>query len=155
MTAHRSLVPRAQQEPTMTVTMAPGPIAGGASRPVRPLIEALPVELLVQLALEGDQRAWREIERRYRQMARGVAHRAGVRAADVPDVLQHVWLQLYLSLPRLREPAFLAAWIRTTTQRESARLLQRQQRTVLTEDVETAQPGPRPDRDAVDDLITR
>jgi RNA polymerase sigma factor (sigma-70 family) len=145
----------------MTVMMASGTTeAVAARRPrsprrPRPLIEELPLEMLVGLALDGDQPAWREIERRYRQMARGVAHRAGVRPADIPDVLQHVWLQLFLSLPNLREPAYLAAWIRTTTSRESTRLLQRQQRVVLADDVETVNPAPRDTRDAVDELLVR
>jgi RNA polymerase sigma factor (sigma-70 family) len=118
-------------------------------------IEKLTLDTLVRRAVEGDQHAWREIERRYRQMASGVARQAGVRPGDVPDVLQHVWLQLFVSLPKLREPAYLAAWIRTTARRESIRVLRQQSRQVLADDIETVQPPRRPGGDAMDEAILR
>ena len=43
--------------------------------------------------------------------------------ADTEDVGQRVWLQLVDQLNRIRDPAALAGWIATTTQRECCRLL--------------------------------
>jgi RNA polymerase sigma factor (sigma-70 family) len=91
--------------------------------------------------------------RRYQQLARGVARRMGVRPADVPDVLQHVWLQLFRTLPKLREPAYLAAWIRTTTKRESVRVLRRQGQQVLAEDIEQTGAATHDQHDAVHEAI--
>lgn len=122
-------------------------------RPAR--LDQLPLESVVVRAAEGEDRAWREIERRYRRLAEGVARQLGVRAADVPDVVQHVWVQLFRSLPRLREPAHLAAWIRTTTRREAMRLVRRQGRQVLAEDVEELGGRPPVQRDAIDEAIVR
>jgi RNA polymerase sigma factor (sigma-70 family) len=121
--------------------------AGGLSQ--------MTLEVLVRQAAEGDEVAWREIERRYHQLAQGVARRMGVRPADVPDVLQHVWLQLFRTLPSLREPAYLAAWIRTTTKRESVRVLRRQDHQVLAGDIELTGAPTHDHRDAMDEAIVR
>jgi RNA polymerase sigma factor (sigma-70 family) len=141
----------------MTLTMTPTPRRHRAPTTSAVALAQLPLEELVGRAIDGDNRAWREIERRYQQMAQGVARRAGVRPADIPDVLQHVWLQLFRSLPRLRERAFLAAWIRTTTRRESQRLLRRQRTQVLADDLEEVTPvhERRSQRDPVDEVIVR
>ncbi len=54
-----------------------------------------------------------------------VAHDAGLRGADAEDAYQTTWLALHRSLPSIREPGALVAWISTTARRESWRLSKR------------------------------
>jgi RNA polymerase sigma-70 factor (ECF subfamily) len=59
----------------------------------------------------GDETAFVEIVQRYHQRLRYYVRRLSVDASRADDVLQEVWLAVYRSLPRLRRPGALAAWL--------------------------------------------
>lgn len=73
--------------------------------------QAVPDGVLVGQALAGDQRAFELLVSRYHRPL--VSYIRGFLKDDeqVPDVLQHVFLQLYLSLPILLRNVSLKAWL--------------------------------------------
>lgn len=93
-----------------------------------------PLAELVAAARDGDQQAWNELVRRLEPAMRRTARSYRLQASDVDDVVQRTWLRLFRSLDGIRDPAFIFAWLDTTTRREALRLLQRPVREVLTED---------------------
>lgn len=78
---------------------------------------------LVCRAAAGDQRAWREIVRRYAPLVWRVARMHRLGDADAADVSQGTWVALAEHLDGLRRPERLAAWLGTTARRESLRVL--------------------------------
>ena len=85
---------------------------------------------LVRRCLSGEAGAWRALVRRYQRLVYAVARRAGLDDATVADVFQTVFERLHRSLPQLRQPERLHAWIVTTAKRESLLMLQRRRREV-------------------------
>jgi RNA polymerase sigma-70 factor (ECF subfamily) len=73
---------------------------------------------LVGRALEGDKGAFDALFDQHLAMVRGEARRHGVGAAE-DDVVQETFLRAYLNLPRLRNPARFACWLRRIAQRVS------------------------------------
>jgi RNA polymerase sigma factor (sigma-70 family) len=78
---------------------------------------------LVTRARNGDQRAWAALVERYAPLVWAICRRYRLGNADIEDVSQSVWLRLVDQLDNLREPAAIAAWLVTTTQRECGRVL--------------------------------
>jgi RNA polymerase sigma factor (sigma-70 family) len=85
---------------------------------------------LVRAAAAGDEAAWDALVRRYAGLVWSVGQRLGLRASDIADVAQTVWLILVQNLGKLREPEYLARWLATTARREGLRVLNRQAREV-------------------------
>jgi RNA polymerase sigma factor (sigma-70 family) len=71
---------------------------------------------------DGHDEAWERLLDEFGGLVFSVAHGAGLRGADAEDAYQATWLALHRSLPRIREPGALVAWISTTARRESWRL---------------------------------
>jgi RNA polymerase sigma-70 factor (ECF subfamily) len=61
-----------------------------------------PDSVLVQQALAGNQEAFEALVSRYKQSLLGLIYRYLGEYHEAHDVLQQVWLQLYLSLATLR-----------------------------------------------------
>ena len=78
---------------------------------------------LVESAVGGDQRAWRELVQRYTPLVESVLRRYRLSSGDSEDVSQAVWLRLVENLARIREPLALPGWISTTTRNEALRLV--------------------------------
>lgn len=78
---------------------------------------------LVARARDGDQHAWNEIVERYAPLVWSICHRYELTRHDIDDIGQTVWLLLAEQLGNLRQPAALAGWLATTTQRECLRVL--------------------------------
>ena len=78
---------------------------------------------LVTRARAGDQRAWDALVDRYAPLVWSICRRNQLSRADAEDVGQNVWLHLVEQLDNLRDPAALAGWLATTTQRECCRAL--------------------------------
>ena len=93
------------------VTAEAGPIRGD-----------LPVIDLVTRARNGDKRAWDALVERYAPLIWSICRRYRLSGADTDDASQTVWLHLVDQLDRLRDPAALAGWLATTTQRECLRV---------------------------------
>jgi RNA polymerase sigma factor (sigma-70 family) len=83
----------------------------------------LAVPDLVARARDGDQQAWDALVERHAMLIWSICRRYRVVGADAEDVAQAVWLRLVDQLHRLREPAAIAGWLATTTQRECCRVL--------------------------------
>jgi RNA polymerase sigma factor (sigma-70 family) len=86
------------------------------------------VPRLAMPARNGDKQAWDAIVERYAPLVWAICRRHRLSHADADDVGQIVWLRLVDQLAAIREPAALAGWLATTTQRECRRVL-RQGRT--------------------------
>jgi RNA polymerase sigma factor (sigma-70 family) len=90
---------------------------------------------LVRAAAAGDRASWDRLVDAFGPLVWTVAHSHRLSPSDVADVSQTTWLRLVEHIDRLEEPGRLSAWLTTTAKRESLRLLGRQRRTVLVEDV--------------------
>jgi RNA polymerase sigma-70 factor (ECF subfamily) len=73
--------------------------------------ERLHEQLLVLRCQVGDEDAFEELVARYHPRLRYYLRRVLPRADHVDDVLQEVWLAVFRALPRLADPAALAAWL--------------------------------------------
>ena len=81
------------------------------------------VTLLVQAAAAGQEAAWGELVDRFTPLVISVVRRYRLAPEDAADVEQTVWLRLVQNLRRLREPAALPGWIRTTVRNEALRVV--------------------------------
>jgi RNA polymerase sigma factor (sigma-70 family) len=70
-------------------------------------------ERLVEACLRDDQRAWAVLIDRYKSLIYYFARSYGAEPHDAADVFQLVCVDLYLALPRLRNPRHLRTWITT------------------------------------------
>lgn len=82
----------------------------------------------VRRAAGGDPAAWDDLVDRFSGLVWSVARGHGLGPADAADVAQTTWLRLAESLPRLRDPERVGAWLVTTARRESLRVLKGCQR---------------------------
>ena len=69
--------------------------------------------VLVQQALSGDQEAFEALMSRYKKSLAGLIYHYIGEYHEVEDILQQVWLQLYLSLPSLRPNVQIKPWLFT------------------------------------------
>ncbi|HLZ63281.1 MAG TPA: sigma-70 family RNA polymerase sigma factor [Ktedonosporobacter sp.] len=76
-----------------------------------PQKQGIPDSTLVELALAGDQSAFDFLVNRYRRILAGYIWSFLKDNEQVSDVLQHVYLQLYLSLPMLLTNVPLHPWL--------------------------------------------
>src|SRR5207247_10181357 len=95
---------------------------------VGPMYGQRPVTDLATRARNGDQQAWNALVERYAPLIWSICRRYRLAGADADDVGQIVWLHLVDHLGNLRDPAALAGWLATTTQRECLRVLRTAQR---------------------------
>lgn len=83
---------------------------------------------LVARALEGDERAWTAIVRRYQPLVYAVARSYRLGDEDLGDVFQEVFAALVRGLPRLRDARTLCRWLSSTTERIAFALALRRRR---------------------------
>ena len=69
--------------------------------------------VLVQQALSGDREAFEALVNRYKQSLFGLVYHYVGEYQDTEDILQNVWLQLYLSLATLRPSVHIKPWLFT------------------------------------------
>jgi RNA polymerase sigma factor (sigma-70 family) len=74
---------------------------------------------LLERCRAGDEVAWRSLVDRYRALVYSTALEVGLERDDAGDVFQDVWLDLYRSLPRIRDGAALPRWLVVATRRLS------------------------------------
>ena len=72
-------------------------------------------EQLVQACLRGNEEAWVALIRRYSHLIYGVIRSYRLPESDGADIFQSVCLELFNSLPRLREVQALRRWLITVT----------------------------------------
>jgi RNA polymerase sigma factor (sigma-70 family) len=78
---------------------------------------------LVARAGNGDKQAWDALVKRYAPLIWSICCRHQLGGADAGHVGQNVWLHLVDQLATIQDPAALASWLATTTQRECGRVL--------------------------------
>jgi RNA polymerase sigma factor (sigma-70 family) len=66
---------------------------------------------------QGDERAWNVLVDRYERLVYSVALRTGLDREVAVDVFQQVWLELYRSIARIRDPKALPRWLIVSTRR--------------------------------------
>jgi RNA polymerase sigma factor (sigma-70 family) len=81
--------------------------------------------VLVQQARAGDQHAFEALIRRYQYALFGLISHSVGDCHEAQDILQQVWLQLYLSLGTLRPHVSIKAWLITVARNRSLDTLRR------------------------------
>jgi RNA polymerase sigma factor (sigma-70 family) len=76
---------------------------------------------LVDECRRGSETAWRALVDRYSTLVFSTARRTGLDRDAAADVYQQVWIELYRSLPRLRNLRALPRWLIVATRRRSYR----------------------------------
>ena len=92
--------------------------------------------VLFQQALAGDQEAFEALFSRYQRSLFRLIYRYVGEYNEAHDVLQQVWLQLYLSLPKLYPHVHLKPWLFTVAHNRSLDVLRRRRLLTFSE-VET------------------
>ncbi|WP_203990015.1 RNA polymerase sigma factor [Sphaerisporangium rufum] len=69
-----------------------------------------------------DETAWRDLVDRFGHRMWAVARACGLDTADAADAVQAAWLRLVESLPSIRDPDRVGAWLATTTRHEAVRI---------------------------------
>jgi RNA polymerase sigma factor (sigma-70 family) len=90
---------------------------------------------LVRAARRGEHPAWNALVRRYTPQVRRIAADHRLQPHDADDVVQSCWLALLESLPTLRDPEAVGAWLVTAARRQSLRTRRRLERDVLVDTV--------------------
>ena len=78
--------------------------------------------------LEGDERAWTALVRRYQPLVYAVARSYRLSEEDLGDVFQDVFTALVRGMPRLRDARALCRWLSSTTDRIAFTLALRRRR---------------------------
>jgi RNA polymerase sigma factor (sigma-70 family) len=105
---------------------------------------------LVHRARAGDPDAWSRLVQRFDRMLRGIARSYRLAPADVDDVVQTTWLNLFEAIKQIREPTAIGAWLATAVRRAALRRLQIPVREQVTDD---PQLGDRPDDNQPDETL--
>ena len=72
-------------------------------------------EILVQKALAGDKHAFGQLIEKYQNVVYGLAYHLVRNSTDAQDLSQEAFLQAYLKLSQLKQPAKFAHWLRRIT----------------------------------------
>lgn len=83
-------------------------------------------ELLVQQCLNGDQQAWSRLIDKYKRLIFSIPFKYGASAEDAADVFQAVCIEVFNSLPQLKNASSLRSWLITVSVRQSYRWKQKQ-----------------------------
>lgn len=83
---------------------------------------------LIERVGRGDERAWRALVDRHGALVHSIPARHGLSREDCEDVFQSVWTIAVRHAPGMRDGQAFAAWLITTTQRETWRVLRKRPR---------------------------
>jgi RNA polymerase sigma factor (sigma-70 family) len=89
---------------------------------MNPMRDAPTVIDLVTQATNGDKPAWDALVDRYTPLIWAICQRHRLSRAGASDAGQAVWLQAADQLATVRDPAALAGWLATATQRQCRRV---------------------------------
>ncbi|MGH9100250.1 MAG: RNA polymerase sigma factor, partial [Acidimicrobiales bacterium] len=89
---------------------------------------------VVRAAADGDALAWQTLVQRFTNMVLAVARSCGLSDADVAEVHQVTWLRMVENINRIEHPERIAAWLVTTSKRESLRVARARRRVSLDHD---------------------
>lgn len=135
-------------------------VSGGAARMGRASDGTAPAALHAVRA--DDDSAWPVLIKQLEPLVYSIAWKSGVRAADIDDVVQGVWLILWRRLDDLRDPNALYGWVATITRHAAIESLRSARRTVVVDFTdgshpwaETATDGDSSTQPPVDDALVR
>ena len=74
---------------------------------------------LVQACLQGDERAWKALIAKYRNLVYSIPRKYGASPEDAADIFQSVCLELFNELPRLRNSQSVRSWLTTVAAHQS------------------------------------
>src|ERR1700722_10960955 len=80
-----------------------------------PAKSSTPDELLVQATLAGDDNAFAELAQRHKSRVFGVAARFAGNAAELEDICQEVFVQVYFKLRQYRRDSPFEHWLMRIT----------------------------------------
>jgi RNA polymerase sigma factor (sigma-70 family) len=83
-------------------------------------------ERLVQLCLDGDQQAWESLIDKYKRLIYSIPFKYGASPEDAADVFQAVCIEVFNSLPQLKNAESLRSWLITVAIRQSYRWKKKQ-----------------------------
>lgn len=111
---------------------------------------------LLQAALDGDSRAWRQITEDYSDLLWWIARSYRLDDAASADLVQMVWLKLLQHGRSIRNPERLAAWLATTARREANRRYAASRRQLPTDELEDrpSNESMGPEEHAIDEELT-
>lgn len=89
---------------------------------------------IVRAAADGDAVAWKALVQRFTNMIMAVARSCGLNDADVAEVHQVTWLRMVENISRIEHPERIAAWLVTTSKRESLRVARARRRVSVDHD---------------------
>lgn len=72
-------------------------------------------EVLVQKAMEGDRHAFGQLVEKYKNVVYGLAYHLVRDFTEAQDLSQEAFLQAYLKLSQLKQPAKFSSWLRRIT----------------------------------------
>ena len=115
---------------------------------------------LVAGARDGDERAWRELCSRVKNVAWKTINSYGLRGADAEDAYAATMFRLAEHLDRIRDPERLPGWIATTARNETLGLVRSRRRTMVVDavperDTGTGEPDDALVRDELRDAVRR
>jgi RNA polymerase sigma factor (sigma-70 family) len=105
--------------------------------------------LLVAAAQRGDLEAFGRVVERFQRMAHAVAYAMLGDAQLAEDAAQEAFIEAFVCLPSLREPAAFPGWFRRIVLKRGDRLIRGKQLPVVTLDAAGALPSGAPDLAAV------
>ncbi len=76
---------------------------------------------LVEECLKGSPEAWSALVDKYKNLIFSIPVKQGFSQADASDIFQAVWLAALETLPQLRQPRALAAWLIQMTSHKCSR----------------------------------
>jgi RNA polymerase sigma factor (sigma-70 family) len=122
------------------------PVTVGHGSSIAIVPDAETIDALVAAAVAGEQAAWNRLVDRFAGLVWSVTRSFGLFGVEAADVSQTVWLRCVEHLDRIREPAYLGAWLATTTRNECLRYVRRRGRSVpVAEVAEMMPPAEAPD----------
>lgn len=83
-------------------------------------------ERLVQGCLDGDQQAWEALIDKYKRLIYSIPFKYGASPEDAADVFQAVCIEVFNSLPQLKNAESLRSWLITVAIRQSYRWKKKQ-----------------------------
>ena len=122
-------------------------VSGEAARIGRAADAAAPAALHAVRA--DDDSAWPALIKRLEPLVYSIAWKSGVRAADIDDVVQSVWLILWRRLDDLRDPNAVYGWVATITRHAAVESLRSGRRTVVVDFTDGNHPWAEADADDV------
>jgi RNA polymerase sigma factor (sigma-70 family) len=105
-------------------------------------------DLLSRCAL-GDREAWGALVHRYRELVWSTALKTGLGPPDAEDVFQEVFLELWRSASRIRNPSALPRWLLVATRRRSYKVAVQRRRILPQLTLDLIDPAALPEHEVI------